>query len=85
MFETRGAYWDTGRLVLPLGEGDPRPDMPETLYRLEFPLGTIMGRVGACAADWPDPLLSLTWRLSAGSDCWATEGGVDEPLDGAVS
>ena len=62
----RGAYCETGNcFVFPLGAGEPRPDMPETLRRFEVLLvgcndGRFWGTGGGC---------SLDERGSEGSDC----------------
>jgi hypothetical protein len=50
MLTTLGAYGDTGRVCLPLIEGAPRPDIPETLLRLE--LDDSGGRVGTLSWLW---------------------------------
>lgn len=72
-------------LDLPPSLGEPTPDMPGTLLELcllvLLPLAGSEGRDRAWAT-WS--ALSLSWRLSAGSDWWAIDGGVTEPLDGAV-
>jgi hypothetical protein len=43
IFKIRGAYCDTGRIAF--GGGDPKPDIPPTLYLLEgtVPGGTLSG------------------------------------------
>ena len=86
---TRGAYLDNGMLLLPFIEGAPRPDMPETLYLLLLLAEASMGRA-CCCCCWPLWLCrcesepALTWRSRAGSDPWAMEGGVTDPLDAEV-
>jgi hypothetical protein len=42
----RGAYGDSGMLDLPLRDGEPKPDMPETLYLLPLEAGGRMVRDG---------------------------------------
>lgn len=64
-----------------MSDGDPGPDMPDTLYRLPLEPGGRTGR-DECRLCWP--LASLTCVLRAGSDCCASDGGVTEPLEGAV-
>lgn len=77
----RGAYGDSGMLGLPLSFGDPGPDMPETLYLLP---GDPEGRLGRDEPAWCWPVDSLSCVLKAGSDSCASDGGVTEPLEGAV-
>jgi hypothetical protein len=45
MDKMRGAKEEAGRVDLPVGEGEPRPDMPDTLY-LWFGLVLTAGRMG---------------------------------------
>jgi hypothetical protein len=60
----RGEYGETGRADFE--EGDPKPDVPETLYRLVLVVDTV-GRSGAT------PL-----RLDADTEC-GIAGGVFAP------
>lgn len=81
----RGEYWETGNAgPLPLWTGDPKPAIPDTLYRLVMPLGLAGsgGRVGGTGGgDWS---CSLTCKCRAGSDCCPIDGGVMEPVVGVV-
>jgi hypothetical protein len=81
-FCTFGAYGDTGKFCLPVEAGAPKPDMPETLYRLVLVTGARGGRLWLL--DCWDELESLSCICRAGSDCCAIDGGVREPVEGAV-
>jgi hypothetical protein len=64
--------------------GEPGEDMPDTLFLLELVPDDKPGRCWRCCGGMGGTWGSLTCKLSAGSDCCAIEGGVSEPLEGAV-
>jgi hypothetical protein len=68
----RGAYGETGIVVLPFG--DPKPDIPDTLCLLFV---AIVGRLGETGC-WPLPLLNV-WRLVAEFGLVKGAGGVVPP------
>lgn len=83
MLLSLGAYCDTGKDgPLPPYTGDPRPVIPETLWRLL--LGYVC-KVG-CVLVWLSLLarFSFNCKFRAGSDSCAIDGGVTEPLVGVV-
>lgn len=71
----RGAYGEVGRVDF--GEGDPKPDMPDTLYRLledVETVGRMFGRGGGV-------LNCCCWRFPAEGDLDSKDdaGGVVAP------
>ena len=82
----RGAYCETG-IVLPLTAGDPRPVMPETLWRCELGTDWRAGLTDEAARDCSEGALGDSLRiksLRAGSEGFEIDGGVSEPLVGVV-
>ena len=85
MLWMRGAYFDRGMLAFAPGLGEPRPDIPETLCVLYLlTLLPLAGSGGRCGSGVVCSLEFLSCKLSAGSDWCPKDGGVTEPLDGAV-
>lgn len=79
----RGEKGETGNAgPRPGWTGDPSPVIPETLCRLEAPFA------GDCKGGRTARLGGSNWsfdrKLRAGSDWWSRDGGVREPVVGAV-
>lgn len=86
MLWIRGAYCERGGLLLPFIDCEPNVDMPATLFLLKLDGDSGKEcRLLRFLCCWDCELLdSLSCMFRAGSDCWAKDGGVTEPLEGAV-